>query len=136
MKQTLQDLRVKFDEPIPIFCNSTSGISISIHLVMHSKTKHIPSNIILLENKSPKRISSLNMLAQRNKLLTSLPIHYLVKHLIIFAKSLGFSQVFIRLSLLSTRVERGSGGVYRSAGSLFVRGSYPLPLMTKGERRQ
>jgi len=39
MKQTLQDLQVNFDEPIPIFCNN---ISISKNLLMQSKTKHIP----------------------------------------------------------------------------------------------
>jgi len=41
MKQTLQNLQVKFDEPIPIFCDNPSAISISKNLVMHSKTKHI-----------------------------------------------------------------------------------------------
>eukprot|EP00253_Pinus_taeda_P014802 PITA_14802 len=40
-KQTLQDLQVKFDEPIPIFCDNTSAISISKNLVMHSKMKCI-----------------------------------------------------------------------------------------------
>ena len=41
MKQTLQDLQVKFDEHIPIFCDNTSAINISKNPVMHSKTKHI-----------------------------------------------------------------------------------------------
>eukprot|EP00253_Pinus_taeda_P015807 PITA_15807 len=41
MKKTLQDLQVKFDEPIPMFCDNTSTISISKNLVMHSKMKHI-----------------------------------------------------------------------------------------------
>ena len=42
MTQTLQDLQVKLDDPISIFCDNTSDISISKILVMHSKTKHIP----------------------------------------------------------------------------------------------
>jgi hypothetical protein len=42
MKQTLQDIQVEYDEPIPILCDNTSAISISKNLVMHSKTKHIP----------------------------------------------------------------------------------------------
>ena len=42
MKQTLQDLQVQFSEPIPIFCDNTSAISISKDPIMHSKTKHIP----------------------------------------------------------------------------------------------
>jgi hypothetical protein len=42
MKQTLIDIQVEYDEPIPIYCDNTSVISISKNLVMHSKTKHIP----------------------------------------------------------------------------------------------
>ena len=41
MKQTLQYIQVQFNEPIPIFCDNTSAISISKNPVMHSKTKHI-----------------------------------------------------------------------------------------------
>ena len=42
MKKILQDLQVQFSEPIPIFCDNTSAISISKNPIMHSKTKHIP----------------------------------------------------------------------------------------------
>jgi hypothetical protein len=42
MKQTLTDIQVEYDEPIPIYCDNTSSISISKNPVMHSKTKHIP----------------------------------------------------------------------------------------------
>jgi hypothetical protein len=42
MKQTLIDLQVVYDEPIPIYCDNTSAINISKNPVMHSKTKHIP----------------------------------------------------------------------------------------------
>lgn len=42
MKQTLQDLQVKFSGPIPIFCDNTSAINISKNPVMHSETKNIP----------------------------------------------------------------------------------------------
>ena len=41
MKETLQDLQAKCDEPIPIFCDNTSAISISKNPMMHSKTNHI-----------------------------------------------------------------------------------------------
>lgn len=41
MKKMFQDIKVKFDEPIPIFFDNTSAISISENPVMHSKTKHI-----------------------------------------------------------------------------------------------
>jgi hypothetical protein len=42
MKQTLTDIKVEYDEPIPIYCDNTSAISISKNPVMHSKMKHIP----------------------------------------------------------------------------------------------
>ena len=42
MKQMLKDMHIHNDDPIPIFCDNTSAISISKNPVMHSKTKHIP----------------------------------------------------------------------------------------------
>jgi hypothetical protein len=42
MKQTLTNIQVEYDEPIPIYCDNTSAISISKNPVMHSKTKNIP----------------------------------------------------------------------------------------------
>ena len=42
MKQTLQDIKVVFEEPTTIYCDNTSAISISKNLVQHSKEKHIP----------------------------------------------------------------------------------------------
>jgi hypothetical protein len=42
MKQNLTDIHNEYDEPIPIYCDNTSVISISKNPMMHSKTKHIP----------------------------------------------------------------------------------------------
>jgi hypothetical protein len=42
MKQTLKNIQVKYDHPIPIYCDNTSDISISKNPVMYSKKKHIP----------------------------------------------------------------------------------------------
>jgi bifunctional DNase/RNase len=42
MKQTLTYIQVEYNEPIPIYCDNTSAISISKNMVMHSKMKHIP----------------------------------------------------------------------------------------------
>ena len=42
MKQTLQDLKVVFEEPTVIHCDNTSAISLSKNPVQHSKAKHIP----------------------------------------------------------------------------------------------
>jgi hypothetical protein len=41
MKKTLQDMQVKYDEPISILCDNTNAISISKNPLMHSKKKHI-----------------------------------------------------------------------------------------------
>jgi hypothetical protein len=41
MKQTLKDIQVEFDDPIPVYCDNTSAINISKYLVIESKTKHI-----------------------------------------------------------------------------------------------
>jgi hypothetical protein len=42
MKQTLIDIQVEYDEPIPIYCDNTSVINISKNSMIHSKTNHIP----------------------------------------------------------------------------------------------
>jgi hypothetical protein len=42
MKQTLTNIHVEYDEPIPIYCDSKSSISISKKTVMHSKMNNIP----------------------------------------------------------------------------------------------
>ena len=36
----MKDIQVEYDEPIPIYCDNKSAISISKNLVMHSKTNH------------------------------------------------------------------------------------------------
>jgi hypothetical protein len=51
MKQTLTDIQVEYDEPIPIYCDNTSAISISKNSMMHSKMKHIPIKYHFLQEK-------------------------------------------------------------------------------------
>jgi hypothetical protein len=51
MKQTLTDIQVGYDGPIPIYCDNTSAISISKNPVMHSKTNHIPIKYQFLREK-------------------------------------------------------------------------------------
>ena len=41
MIQTLEELEVKYDDPIPLHCDNTSAISVSKN-PLHSKTKCIP----------------------------------------------------------------------------------------------
>jgi hypothetical protein len=42
MKQTLQDIKIVFEEPTIIYCDNTSAISLSKNPIQHSKSKHIP----------------------------------------------------------------------------------------------
>ena len=42
MRQTLEDLLVKYEHPIVINCDNTSAINMSKNPIMHSKTEHIP----------------------------------------------------------------------------------------------
>jgi hypothetical protein len=42
MDETLQDIKIVFEEPTTIHCDNTSVISLSKNLVQHSKSKHIP----------------------------------------------------------------------------------------------
>ena len=51
MKQTLTYIQVEYDDPIPIYCDNTSVISISKNPVMHSKTKNIPIKYHFLREK-------------------------------------------------------------------------------------
>jgi hypothetical protein len=51
MKQILTDIQVEYDEPIPIYCDNTSTISILKKPVMHSKMKHIPIKYLFLRER-------------------------------------------------------------------------------------
>ena len=42
MKQTLIDIQVEYNEPIPICCDNTNAINISKNPMMYSKTNHVP----------------------------------------------------------------------------------------------
>jgi hypothetical protein len=41
LKQLMQDLGIKYNYPIPIFCNNQAARYIANNLVFHEKTKHI-----------------------------------------------------------------------------------------------
>ena len=41
MKQMLKDIGIKFEEPIIIYCDNTSIVSMSKNLILYSKNKHV-----------------------------------------------------------------------------------------------
>ena len=59
MVQALADLEIKYAEPIPLHCDSTSTISISKNPVLHSKTKHIPLRYHFLKDHIANKVVQL-----------------------------------------------------------------------------
>ena len=62
MIQTLVDLDVKYSEPIPIYCDNTSAISVSKNPVLHSKTKHICIKYHFLREQVSNKVVQLNFI--------------------------------------------------------------------------
>ena len=59
MKQTLEDLLVKYEHPIVINCDNISAINMPKNLVMHSKTKHIPIKYHFLREQVSQKVVKL-----------------------------------------------------------------------------
>ena len=55
MKKNLQDIKLVFEEPMVIYCDNTSAISLSKNLVQHSKAKHIPIKYHYLRDQDEKK---------------------------------------------------------------------------------
>jgi hypothetical protein len=68
MKKNLQDIQVRYDDPISIFCDNTSAISISKNPVMHSKTKHIPINFHFLREQVTEKNIKLEYIGTREQI--------------------------------------------------------------------
>ena len=69
MKETLQDIQVKFSEPIPIFGDNTSAINISKNPVMHSKTKHILIKYHFVREKFTEKNIKLDYVGAKEKIV-------------------------------------------------------------------
>ena len=68
MKQILEDLLVKYEDPIGIHCDNTSAINISKNLVMHSKTKHILIKYIFLREKVSQKMVKLEYIDMKEQI--------------------------------------------------------------------
>jgi hypothetical protein len=62
----LEDIHIHYDEPIPIFYDNASAISISKHPVMHSKTKHIPIKFHFLREKVMSNVIKLEYVGTKD----------------------------------------------------------------------
>ena len=68
MKQTLEDLLVKYEHPILINCDNTSAINMSKNLVMHSNTKNIPIKYHFLRDEVSQKVVKLEYIDTKEKI--------------------------------------------------------------------
>ena len=68
MKQTLEDLLVKNENPIIIHCDNMSAINISKNPVMHSKTKHIPIKYHFLREQVSQKVVKLEYIDTKEQI--------------------------------------------------------------------
>ena len=69
MKQTLEYLLVKYEDPIFIHCDNTSAINISKNLVMHSKKKHIPIKYHFLIDQVSQKVIKLEYINTKEQIV-------------------------------------------------------------------
>ena len=69
MKQTLQDIKVVFEEPTVIHCDNTSAISLSKNPVQHSKAKHIPIKYHYLREQATSKNISLDYIPTQEQMV-------------------------------------------------------------------
>ena len=69
MKQTLEYLLVKYEDPIVIHCDNTSTINISKNHVMHStKTKHIPIKYHFLREQVSQKVVKMDYIDTKEQI--------------------------------------------------------------------
>jgi len=68
MIQTLRDYGLSFSERVPLFCDSTSAISVGKNPCLHSKTKHIDVRFHFLRDQYEKGVIDLIHVESKNQL--------------------------------------------------------------------
>ena len=68
MKQMMEDIHIHYNEPIPIFYDNTSAISISKNPVMHSKTKHIPIKFHFLREQVMSKVIKVEYVGTKDQI--------------------------------------------------------------------
>ena len=64
----MEDLLVKYDDPIFIHSDNTSAINISKNLVMHSKKKYIPIKYHFLRGKVSQKVVKLEYIDTKEQI--------------------------------------------------------------------
>ena len=66
IKDLVEDLRLKIEEPMEMFCDNTSAMHITSNLVFHERTKHIEVDCHYVRNKYLDKIISLVGVRSKN----------------------------------------------------------------------
>ena len=114
MRKTLEDIQVKYNELIPIFCDNTSAINISKNPVMHSKTKHIPIKFHFLREQVIEKNIKLEYVETKEQIVD------------IFTKPLP-RETFEYLKQKLGVISHTKGQMWKHQDA------FPFPLMSKGE---
>ena len=72
IKDLVEDLGLKIEEPIEMFCDNTSAMHIASNPVFHEKTKHIEVDCHYVRNKHLDKTISLVGVRSENQLADSL----------------------------------------------------------------
>jgi hypothetical protein len=137
MKQTLTNIQVEYDEPIPIYCDNTSAISISKNPVMHYKTKHIPIKYHFLREQVAKKNIKVDYVGTKEQVadiftkpLPQESFEYLRQRLgVIYTPKW---MLFECLSYMSYMYMRKHHKRTVQSGGATPDGKIPFPFMTKG----
>ena len=68
MKYTLEDLLVKYEDPIVMHCDNTSAINISKNPVMQFKTKHIPIKYHFIREQVSQKVVKLEYIDTKEQI--------------------------------------------------------------------
>jgi hypothetical protein len=132
-------IQVEYDEPIPIYCNNTSPISISNNLVMHSKTENILIKYHFLREQVVEKNIRFEYVGTKEQVVdiftNTLPweaFEYLRQRLRVISTP---KLIILSAYLICLRCTQGST-IKRivQLGGEILDGKIPFPLMTKGER--
>ena len=69
MKQVLKDIGIKFTEPIIIYCDNTSVVSMSKNPILHSKTKNISIKYHILRKKAVEKEIRLEYVSTKDQIV-------------------------------------------------------------------
>jgi hypothetical protein len=129
MKQTLEDLQIRYNNPIIINHDNTSAISISKNPFMHSKTKHIPIKYHFLRDQVTQKIVKIVYLDTKEQIANiftkPLPRSTFENH----RHKLGVIQKPIKNHKIVSEGAHGQGEHCHRGGEE----RSPLPLLLKGE---